>query len=71
MILMNLSSIPDNIIYKNIVRDFEPGWQFYLKKAMENYKDDFNKNVMAEDGTPNANWKQVWFKCQKCPENDD
>lgn len=63
MFLMNISFIPDAIIYQNIVRDFEPGWQFYIKQAMENYKEDFNKNVVAEDGTTNVQWKQVWYKC--------
>lgn len=48
MILMNISLIPDDIVYQNVIRDFEPGWQYYLKQAMENFKEDYNKNVASE-----------------------
>lgn len=65
MILMNISFIPDDIIYQNVVRDFEPGWQYYLKQAMENFKEDFNKNVV-DKGKP----KELWFKAEKINKED-
>ena len=37
---------------------------------MENYKEDFNKRVVAADGTPNAEWKELWYKATKCEEKD-
>ena len=65
MILMNISFIPDEICYQNVMRDFEPGWQYYLKQAMQNFKEDFNKNVV-ESGKP----KELWFKAEKVNKND-
>ena len=46
MILLNLAFIPDHIVQKqDIFDDFTPGWGLRLKQAMENHKEDFNKNV--------------------------
>lgn len=49
MILLNLAFLPDSVV-TDAEMNFEPGWQFYFKRRMDNYIKDFDSKVESHAG---------------------
>ena len=60
MVLLNLAYIPDSVI-RTPEFNFQAGWQFYFKKRMERYIEDFNvKAKSGEQGQHGQTYDIEW-----------